>query len=173
MTVNHQPSTMVSKKHYKAEEVTVLAKAFAIASQDPIVGADQRSEDLAKKIHLKVKELAPANCDAGTYHHRTPDGIWGFLRDTVLKDVQAFNKSLRLVYLSEPSGVSEEDKINMAVAIHKSKVERMEYRFKDYEARDWKCYDAWNVLKGHRKFLPPQQPIQEEPPQVNDVGWRC
>ena len=53
-------------------------------------------------------------------------------------------------------------KVNMAGAIHQGKTDRMECRFKDHEARNWKHFEAWKVLKGHRKFLPPNQPRVSE-----------
>lgn len=95
----------------------MCAKAFVNATHNPIRGSDQTQGDILADILRKLEFLAPADLEAGTYHLRG-DSVWKHLRDTVFKDVQKFNEALRLVYLSLPTGVSEEDKINMAVAIH-------------------------------------------------------
>jgi hypothetical protein len=84
---------------------------------------------------------------------------WTYLKYNVFKDVQKFNKALRNVYSSEPLGVTEEQKINMAVAIHVKKTKHMNYEYKDYDSKQWRSYLAWLQLKDLPKFKFPYSEI--------------
>ena len=159
--------------HWIPAESTVVAQSWIEASEDGtevnggLSGSDQDKDQYWSKVMENIQKRAPADAmRQGRYHHRGVKPIKNFWRDNIAKECNAFNRALMIVYNSNPTGCTEQNKINMAVAIHKGKVERMEYRFKDYEPRNWKFYGAWQVLKGHRKFLPPQAPanaaVEEE-----------
>lgn len=98
----------------------------------------------------KLKLLAPAglNPKLGTYHHRGA-AAWTFLRDKIFRDIQKFvNGALLSLYLSKPSGVTEQQKINVAVAIHMKRTKSMDYEYKDFDAtKEWRNYLAWLQLK--------------------------
>ena len=102
-----------------------------------IRGADQRIEDFNQSISDTMKQLSPSPCEEGTYYHRG-DRIFPYLRDNVFPDVQKFNKARRIIEASCPSGVTDDQKVNMAVAIHLQKTKVMEYinRLDNYDAPD-------------------------------------
>ena len=159
-----------------AAEITVVAQAWIEASEDGtnrnggLSGTDQDKDQHWNQVMANVEKRAPPDAvREGRYHYRGIKPIKSYWRDQISKECNQFNRDLLLVYNSNPTGCTEQNKINMAVAIHKGKVERMEYRFKDFEARDWKFYGAWCVLKGHRKFLPPQKPVEVDIPQDSEM----
>ena len=122
-------------------------------------GTGQTGEQFWKKVMVRLEESAPRGDDAiGRYHNRGMVPVWNQWKDNVNRNVKGFNKCLLTIYKSNPTGVTEEEKINMAIAIHVGKVDVMNYRMKDYEPNDWKLYQAWLVLKDHPAFLPPPQP---------------
>lgn len=138
-------------KHYTAQEVNAIAKAYVSATSNSIKGADQTIDDFTAAIIEKLEQIAPSNCEDGTYHKRG-DSVYPYFRDTVCKDVSSFNIALRMVYCSEPTGVTEQEKINMAVAIHLKKTSKMDYAFKNFVATNWRFYGAWQELKKLPKF---------------------
>lgn len=63
-------------------------------------------------------------------------------------EVQSFQKSLRKVILSEPTGSVRDEQIHaMAIAIHNQKTNKMDYTFKNDNCHlEWEHYDAFKVL---------------------------
>ena len=88
---------------------------------------------------------------SGTYHHRG-QRIYPYLRDYVFPDIQKFNKALRIVETSEPSGVNANQKLGMAIAIHLEYTNKMDYKYIDLDKGKWKHYKAWRVLCMLPKF---------------------
>ena len=66
--------------------------------------------------------------------------------------MQKFNKSRRIVEYSNPSGADEQQKINMAVAIHMKETNLMEYKYKDYDSMKWRFFKGWKILRNIPKF---------------------
>ena len=148
------------------EESRDLAQAWIEVSEDKgnvnVKGTNQDSSEFWNSIVLKLETLAPVTCN-GTHHKRDLQGITNHWREKVSRECKKFNRALAKVYACQPTGCGEEEKINMAVAIHLGKVDTMNYRMKSFEANTWKFYLAWEVLKDHRAFLPPR------PITANDV----
>lgn len=142
---------MPSKKHWQGGEVAIACRAYVAATGDPVKGADQTVETFNNAILKRIEELAPNQIDAGTYHQRG-DRVFPYLRDNVFPDVQKFNKARRLVELSCPSGVTEQQKVNMAVAIHLKESTMMDYKYKDFDPYLWRFYSAWLQLRKLPKF---------------------
>jgi hypothetical protein len=141
-------------KQWHPLEVAAVAKAYVEVTLDSVRGADQTLETFVARILVILKRLAPADLLATsvTYHYRGA-AAYPYLRDNVLRDIQKFNSALRIVYVSEPTGTSEQEKINMAVAIHMGKTNRMNYAFKDFDAaKEWRNYLAWIELSKLGKF---------------------
>jgi hypothetical protein len=145
-------------KQWAPVEVAALARAFVQATNNPIKGADQRTEVFIADIMSNFKRLAPAGLlpTSFTYHYRQDnpkENAYFYLRDTVFKDIMKFNSCLRIVYSSQPTGTNEQNKINMAVAIHMKRTNRMNYKYKDFDAvNEWRFYLAWCELKELPKF---------------------
>ncbi len=86
---------------------------------------------------------------------RKDSAIQSHWTDKISRDVKKFNSHLLRVFNSKPTGVTDQQKVNMAVAIHEGKIDCMSHRHKDFEARDWKHCPCWLALKEHRAFQPP------------------
>jgi hypothetical protein len=84
-------------KYYTPVELRHLAMAYLNAT-NTIKGTDQKKEVFFAKIVDNLRHYAPANVPDGTYHHRGLC-VYSYLRDTVFKDCQRFNASLRLALL--------------------------------------------------------------------------
>ena len=155
-------SILIMGKRWTTAEVAVACKAFASATNDSIKGADQRAEDFNQKLVEILQQLSPASCEEGTYYFRG-DRVFPYLRDNVFPDVQKFNKARRIVEASSPSGVTDDQKINMAVAIHLRRTKKMEYQFKDFNSTEWRFYSAWKELHKLPKFSFSAGNAYEEP----------
>ena len=99
----------------------------------------------------KICDLAPLGHAPGTYHERG-DRVYKYLRDNCFNEIQKFNKSIRMIEVSNPSGVSEIQKINMAVAIHLQLTKKMDYQYKDFDKTKWRLFGAWVALRDLPKF---------------------
>ena len=128
-------------KHWKGDEIALACQACDDATLNPITGADQDFVAFTSDLLKKYEALSPNVCEAGTYYKRG-DRVYPYLRDNVFPDIRKFQKSLRLVHSSYPSGVTEDEIVCMAVAIHCNETESMEYRFKTYDCTKWKLYAA-------------------------------
>jgi hypothetical protein len=154
---------MPQGKKWLSEEYKTLAIAFIQTSEElevkALKGTGQTGEQFWKKVMVRLEELAPRGDDAvGRYHNRGLLPVWNQWKDNINRNVKGFNKCLLTIYKSNPTGVTEDEKINMAIAIHVGKVDVMNYRMAQFEPNDWKLYQAWLVLKDHPAFLPPPQP---------------
>ena len=78
--------------------------------------------------------------------------MYAYLRDSVSPNAQKFQEALRIFYLSNTTGVMEQEKTNMAVAIHLKKVKKMGYEMKHFDPKEWKFYGGWLHLKKISKF---------------------
>jgi hypothetical protein len=140
-------------RNWSPEERSTLARAYANATNDGEKGADQQFQAYAGTIYENVRKMAPASAQAqGTYHFRGVDAMYKYFRDSIAKDVQHFNASKRIVRVSNPTGVTEEEKFCMAVAIHLKLAKKMEYTHKDFDITRWPNYLAYYVLKDLPKF---------------------
>jgi hypothetical protein len=95
--------------------------------------------------------------------------VKNFWSDSIARDCKKFNKSLVKVYASRPTGVTLEEKVNIAVALHLKKADTASSRHKGFPVNDWKFYQAWLVLKEHRAFIPPTAHQVEESVDLEDL----
>ena len=137
--------------NWQHHEITIACRAYTNDTNNGIQSCDQDMEKFNNDIVEKMRLLAPSGYLPGTYHERA-HRIYKYLRDNVFGEVQKFNKSLRLVEISHPSGVTEEQKVSMAIAIHLKLTKKMDYEFKDFEKSKWRLYGAWDVLRHLPKF---------------------
>jgi len=140
-------------KAWTKEERERVAIAFIRASCDPIVGRNQRSDAFANRIHEEfIKGCSAAKLN-GTYTERNVASILSFFRKAVSPDVAAFNKSLRLIHASKCTGCTEEDQLNMAVAIHCKATKGRDYNMKSFPSDEkWLNFRAWKVLQSLEKY---------------------
>ena len=151
-------------KHWSAEECLHLAEAWVNASEDEgekeVKGTYQDSDSFWAKVLENFTAKSPPH-PQGIYHDRALTAIKNKWKDKISRDVKKFNKSLLKVYKSNPTGCTEQNKVNMAVAIHLGQTLVMSYVHKEFEAFVWKYYTAWQVLKEHRAFISPSPPTSE------------
>jgi len=149
---------MGRSKAWTPHEKKVVSAAFIAASEtgSSMTGKHQKSEVLWAKVFEELKERAPPYpaCD-DRYHNRGITAIKSHWTDSIRFECLKFNKALNVVFAAHPTGCTTQNKINMAVAIFLGKTGRMEYQFKEFNPNEWKNYEAWKVLRAHRKFLPP------------------
>jgi hypothetical protein len=143
-------------KAWDAAELRVLAVSYTNATHNPIHGADQRSDVYISTLMTNMRRWAPAGPHPGQYENRGPEAIHVFIRDHLTPEMNKFNISLRQVLATQPTGVSEEQKVNMAIAIHLQKTNLVEYKYKDQNPYDWRFFEAWRVLRTTSKFRVPQ-----------------
>jgi hypothetical protein len=152
-------------KTWSAIEAEVAARAYIAATHDSINGSAQKAEDFAKRVHEEFSKLTPPGVgNTGTFTDRDPDGsqqtVWKYIRDTILKDTQKFNATLNVVLNSGLSGVTHDEKINIAVAMHLNKIKDGDnkYDFRSFDLENkWRLFKAWYILKDTEKVAPPKE----------------
>lgn len=147
-------------------ELGHLARSWKHASEDPIVGIDQKCARFIDTMFEKFKSFAPRSAQGKVYGARNPKSIkskW----DDVSADVQKFRESLQLVQASHPTGVTEDQILSMAIAKHLGKRNKMSYDAKDYPHENWKNHLAFKTLRGHPKFC--DLPVSAQGSQCDEV----
>jgi hypothetical protein len=134
------------------DERSIVCYAYVNATNDPINGKDQSADVFWKKVHINVKSLQPAGCEEGTYSSRGHEAIKAFLSNSIFRDVQKFNTSLRMIRVSKPTGCNESEIISMAVAFHLNRTSTRDYNFKSFDPHNWSNYSSWMTLKVMPKF---------------------
>jgi hypothetical protein len=149
---------MPSGKRWCAEECEALARCWINVSEDvgsaDLKGTDQSGEVFWRRVIESLGRVAPPD-SVGRYHNRGKTALMTQWTDKIGREVRKFNKSLLKVYSAQMTGVTEEQKVNVAVSITMGKTDAPAYRFKDYDANQWIYYRAWLVLRDHVMFRPP------------------
>ena len=152
---------MPKGKKWTEEEFATLAQAWIQTSEEVdqkvLKGTGQTLTAYWEKVLKRFKMLAPADPE-GRYHLRGLLPVMNQWKDLLSRNVKKFNKCLVRVLKAKPTGVTEDQKVNMAIAIHLGKIDTMSYRYKDFKPNDWKYHQAWLVLRHHPAFLPPPVP---------------
>ena len=138
--------------NYDVQELEHLAIAWRNATRDNVKGADKKVEVHTAIIENNMKCLAPPGVSDDKYHGRGGERLHQYWRDTIAPELQKFNSALRIVKLSRPTGVGQDEIISMAIAIHQQETKKMDYAFKNYSHDKWRFYKAWLVAKDEPKF---------------------
>lgn len=140
-------------KSWDLEENAVLAGAWISASEDPVVGADQKAKMFFETMHRRFIEKGPPTASVvdGKYGFRTVESCRKHVAE-LSADVQKFGIALRKIRACNPTGVQDADIISMAVAVHMGKATTMDYETKDYCKENWLSYKAWKVWNTHPKW---------------------
>ena len=137
-------------KNWTAEEIAAACKAYCAATENAVQGADMRVEDFNDSIIEKFRAFSPPDPPIGTFHMCISPFF--YLRNNVFGKVHKFNKAIRLVNLSEPTGVTDDKKLRMSVAILMEITMKMDYKWKSFDPNEWKLYKSWLVLKNCQNF---------------------
>ena len=104
-------------KRWKVDDIALACKAYISATNNTINGADQYFHTFSLDRVDRFKHISTSDCVDGTYYKRDAR-VYPYLRDNVFPDVQKFHKSIRVVSISNPAGVTEKEKENTTVVIH-------------------------------------------------------
>ena len=137
-TVVASKTTMGTCKRWSVEERLHLTEAWIDATEDAgeteVKGTYQDSDVFWKRVYDKYVAKAPSNHAKGSYSGRQVSAMQNQWKDKLARDVKKFNKSLLRVISAKPTGCTEQNQINMAVAIHLGKTSTMSYVHKEFEA---------------------------------------
>jgi hypothetical protein len=104
----HQKGKMGKGPEWSPKEREVAALAWFRATNNRIVGADQRGEDYQEEIYAMFKLYSPTKHRAGLYKDHSSKAVFHYLHDTIFPDINKFNDSLLLVIQSSnPTGVHQ------------------------------------------------------------------
>lgn len=134
------------------EELGDLASSWMAASEDPVVGIDQTAARLKHTLHREFLSRSPKDKDGNRIYETRSEKSCKVKVGEVFADVQKFRRCLRTVNISEPTGVTLDQILSMAIAIHVGKLSKMSYDFKDLSHDTWMNHLAYKVLRIHPKF---------------------
>ena len=145
------------KRHTEAEDY-LIAKACAWATNDEIKGCEQKKGSFNERVLHYLKRHGPKEkAMAGTHHDRDVAGSQRHI-GKMKQDVAKFMATLRSVLLVEWSGLSFEQKVNIAVAVCLGKAKKPSHDWKDFEATAWPNYCPYQVLSTLPQFSIPVMP---------------
>jgi len=139
-------------KDWKPDEMVVLAKAWIAVSNDPIVGIGQKGAVFWGKVKAKFDELSPAEHEAGLFKDRTLSSTKSFWNDQLHPEANKFQDRLTRVLAAKLTGnLTEQQKINIAVALHVGQIDKPSYDYRDFNSSaNWKPFNAWNDIMRHQ-----------------------
>lgn len=148
--VNNNKITMGRGPKWTIEEYQVLAKAYREVGGDPIRGASQKQDDFYRRLRKAFRKRCPRT--AGEDSH---DGHWRGRSQKACKDawerirhdIGKFLVSLGKVNAMDPTGnPSEDNMINMAIAVHLGVTRTARHCDWDYPRSNWKFSKAYLEL---------------------------
>ena len=103
-------------KQWKVYEIALACKAYISATKNPINGTDKYFHTFSLDLVDRLNHISPSDCVDSTYY-KWGARVYPYLRDNVFPDVQKFHKAMRVVLISNPTDVTDKEKVNMSVAI--------------------------------------------------------
>ena len=136
---------------YSREERKAVAEAWKVATSNPLVAADQGSDEFKASMLKALKDAHPQATK--NYWHRGADSIYKYWRDSIAKDLSHFLFALREAYAAITTGnLSEDAYHSIAVAKHLNQTPVCTYNYRDFDADTWENYRAFLVVEGMPKF---------------------
>jgi hypothetical protein len=142
-----------------AAERQIAAKAFVSASENNIVGGDQKLSSFVHSLHKYVVQYGPKDCADKKFGNRVPQSIYKFLKSEILPDVQKFSIAINVVKASIDTGnPSNQDIHCMAIAHHLKMSYAADTRYMTTgmlsfdPAKKWDNYLAFLELRKNPKF---------------------
>jgi hypothetical protein len=162
---------MPKGKVWSVEENVHLATAWLNVSQDVgeavVKGTNQSADEFWNRVYEKFVAMGPTKQD-GIYGDRGLKAVTNQFKENISRDVKKFNNALLKTLSAQLSAVNEQEKINIAVAMHLGKTDTPAYRHHEFEAKDWRYYECWLLLKSHRAFLLPSPPTPESTVELDN-----
>lgn len=160
---------MVRGPSWDAQELQIAARAYKMATEDEIRGADQTTLNFGRNILRYVRQFQPRdllNSDRRYGNRENGEvNILIYLKKKCFNSIQKFQKEVKKIERKEPSGVSDVDIHCMAIAVHLKLASVMDYDFtaggrKEFNpAVTWNLYLAWLEVRHLPKFT--QSPQEE------------
>jgi hypothetical protein len=160
-------------------ERQLAAKAYVLASENNICGADQKTSKFQENIYRYIQQFTPPNSDPNKFSGRSIKSIYVFLKTEILPDVQKFSSAINVVKACLDTGNPSETDIHcMAIAHHLKMANGADTRFMvcgifcfDPKLK-WPNYMAFLELKKHPKFFTcPSLDIQQKPKPNTNIKY--
>jgi hypothetical protein len=88
-------------KKWDGPETEAGCAGWAQASNNPVVGAYQKSDKFWADVFQKFVALSPTDLPPGTYRHRSIKALESYLKDQVFPSVNKFQIALRRVKMQQ------------------------------------------------------------------------
>jgi hypothetical protein len=155
-TIINSTIDMGRGKAWSKTESLHLAQAWVAVSEgdgaQKVAGTSQTQEEFWRGVMEIFSKKAPEQTLPGTYTNREWTALRNHWSDSLSRDVKKFRRSLNKVYARNLSGCSEQDKVNIAVAMHRGLSDDPDYRLAIYDPSLWKFYECWLSLRNHPAF---------------------
>ena len=115
------------------QKISAAPKGYAEGTENPRVGADRDLATFMTEFKERMAEFSLRLPNPGTWHLQQGMRIYIHVRDRVFPKPQKFNKALSHIYACNPTGVTDQQKCNMAVAIYTCWVKIRDYDFNDFD----------------------------------------
>jgi hypothetical protein len=158
-------------------ERQIAAKAYVLATENNVSGADQKTSIFQESIYRFIKQFTPPNSDPNKFSGRSMKSIYLFLKTEILPDVQKFSSAINIVKACLDTGNPSETDIHcMAIAHHLKIANGADTRFMvcgtfSFDPKlKWPNYMAFLELKKHPKFFScPSLEIKKKHPPIIDL----
>lgn len=117
-------------------ELGSLARSWLYASEDAILGNDKTTTRFNDTMFDNFKTFALSRWADKAYGGRNPDSVRSKY-DEISADILTFREALRVIRAANPTGVTYNEVLSIAITIHHEKSDRM-----SYEARGC-AHDSW------------------------------
>ena len=152
-------------KAWAQEECVHLSEAFIAVSEDHgsarIAGTNQTVADFHQRLIEAFRSKKPEDTGEGTCDERTDTAVVNQWKDNIKAQCRKFNKCMNIVHSAKPTGVSQQEKLNMAAAIMCGETRSMQCTCRECDMGNWKFHGCWKLLRAHRGFQPPTDPTDE------------
>jgi hypothetical protein len=137
-----------------------LAEAMLAATEDPIIGIDQRSTDYQVKLYNNFCDLNPS---PGKTQYSKRSMAAAFSTSKKLSaEIASFHAAVSFVNALEPTGGCTPDQVlSLMIARHLGRMQgaSIDYALKDTPHADWDFSGAHRILRSHPKWQGQSGPI--------------
>jgi hypothetical protein len=139
---------------WTAQQNEHVAEAMLAASEDPIAGIDQKSEDYQLKMRKEFVGRDPQPDASKNYRKRSIAAVYKQSK-LISKELQSFQAAVIFIDAFNPTGnCTDDERFSLAIARHKDlmKGSGLDYAKKDTPHSEWIFQLALKVLKQSPKW---------------------
>jgi hypothetical protein len=148
---------------WTAQQNEHVAEATLAASEDPIAGIDQNSEDYQLKMWKEFIGRDPQPDASTNYRKRSIAAVYKQSK-FISKELQSFQAAVMFIDACNPTGNCTDDELfSLAIARHKDLMKGigLDYAKKDTPHSEWVFHLAYKVLKGIPKWQGTDGPMMD------------